>query len=114
MKKYADKKRRATPSDIKRGDRVLLKQERKNKLSTRYDPDAYVVVGTKGTSLLLKRRAEPEIMRDSSAVCKLPQDDNNGMGKQPREADGGPDHVVETTREPRPRRLRKPPEYFGY
>ena len=114
MKKYADEKRRATPSNIKRGDRVLLKQERQNKLSTRYDPDPYVVVGTKGTSLLLKRRAEPEIMRNSSAVCKLLQDDNNGMGKQPREADGGPDHVVETTREPRPQRLRKPPEYFGY
>ena len=106
MKKYAHEKRRATPYDIKRGDRVLLKQERKNKLSTRHDPDPYAVVGTKGTSLLLKRRAEPEIMRNSSAVRKLPQGDNNEMGKQPREADGGPDHVVET-REPSSQRLRK-------
>ena len=53
-------------------------------------------------------------MRNSSAVRKLPQDDNNGMGKQPREADGGPDHVIETTRETRPQRLLKTPEYFGY
>jgi hypothetical protein len=73
MKKYADEKRRAAPSNIKRGDKVLLKQERKNKLSTKYDPDPYIVVGTKGTSLLQKRRAEPEIMRNSSAVRKLPR-----------------------------------------
>ncbi|CAB4025058.1 Transposon Ty3-I Gag-Pol poly, partial [Paramuricea clavata] len=65
MKKYADEKRRAAPSNIKRGDKVLLKQERKNKLSTKNEPDPYIVVGTKGTSLLLKRRAEPEIMRNS-------------------------------------------------
>ena len=114
MKKYADEKRRAAPSNIKRGDRVLLKQERKNKLSTRYDPDPYVVVGTKGTSLLLKRRAEPEIMRNSSAVRKLPRDDNNGMGEHPHEADRGSDQVVVTTGGPRPQRLRKPPEYFEY
>ena len=114
MKKYADEKRRAAPSNIKRGDRVLLKQERKNRLSTRYDPDPYVVVGTKGTSLLLKRRAEPEIMRNSSAVRKLPRDDNNGMGEHPHEADRGSDQVVETTGGPRPQRLRKPSECFGY
>ena len=114
MKKYADEKRRAAPSNIKRGDRVLLKQERKNKLSTRYDPDPYVVVGTKGTSLLLKRRAQPEIMRNSSAVRKLPRDDNNGMGEHPHEADRGSDQVVVTTGGPRPQRLRKPPEYFEY
>ena len=65
-------------------------------LSTRYDPDPYVVVGTKGTSLLLKR-AEPEIMRNSSAVRKLPRDDNNGMGEHPHEADRGSDQVVQTT-----------------
>ena len=66
MKKYADEKRRAAPSNIKRGDKVLLKEERKNTLSTKYDPDP--VVGTEGTSLFLKRRAEPEIKRNSSAA----------------------------------------------
>ena len=35
MKKYADEKQRAAPSNIKRGDVVFLKQERKNKLCTR-------------------------------------------------------------------------------
>ncbi|CAB4041494.1 Uncharacterized protein K02A2.6, partial [Paramuricea clavata] len=94
MKKYADEKRRAAPSNIKRGDKVLLKQERKNKLSTKYDPDPYIVVGTKGTSLLLKRRAEPEIMRNSSAVRKLPPE---GTDNHPHEAKRKPDQVVDTT-----------------
>ena len=111
MKKYADEKRRAAPSNIKRGDKVLLKQERKNKLSTKYDPDPYIVVGTKGTSLLLKRRAEPEIMRNSSAVRKLPPE---GTDSHPHEAERRPDQVVDTTAKPRPQRQRKPPEYLGY
>ena len=112
MKKYADEKRRAASSNIKRGDQVLLKQQRKNKLSTRYDPDPYTVVGTKGTSLLLKRRDEPEIMRNSAAVRKLPPDNENDTGGHPQEAGGEPDRepdqAVETTAEPRPQRLRKP------
>ena len=111
MKKYADEKRRAALSNIKRGDKVLLKQERKNKLSTKYDPDPYIVVGTKGTSLLLKRRAEPEIMRNSSAVLKLPPE---GTDSHPHEAKRKPDQMVDTTAKPRPHRQRKPPEYLGY
>ncbi len=111
MKKYADEKRRAAPFNIKRGDKVLLKQERKNKLSTKYDPDPYIVVGTKGTSLLLKRRAEPEIMRNSSAVRELPPE---GTDNHPHEAERKPDQVVDTKAKPRPQRQRKPPEYIGY
>ena len=62
----------------------------------------------------LDPRLEPEIMRNSSAVRKLPRDDNNGMGEHPHEADRGSDQVVVTTGGPRPQRLRKPPEYFEY
>ena len=112
MEKYADEKRWAASSNIKRGDQVLLKQERKNKLSTRYDPDSYTVVGTKGTSLLLKRRDRPEIM------TKLPPDNENDTGAHPQEARGEPDRepdqAVETTAEPRPQRSRKPPGYLGF
>ena len=43
-KAYADKRNRASPSDIKPGDKVLLQQARQNKLSTRYDPEPYTVV----------------------------------------------------------------------
>ena len=110
--KYADEKRRATPSNIERGDKVLLKQERKNKLSTRYDPDPYMVVETKGTSLLLKRRAELEIMRNSSAVRKLPPDSKTGS--RSNEAEGTTDQADETAPKSRPQRQQKPPEYLGY
>jgi hypothetical protein len=68
MKKYADEKRRAAPSNIKRGDKVLLKQERKNKLSTKYDPDPYIVIGTKGTSLLRARDNEEFVISSQIAA----------------------------------------------
>ena len=73
-----------------------MKQERKKKLSTRYDPDAYAVVGTKGTSLLLMRRAEPEIMRNSLAVRKFLQN-NNGIEMHLHEADKEPDQIIQAT-----------------
>ena len=38
-KQYADKKRSAQESDLVPGDKVLVKQERKNKLSTPFAPE---------------------------------------------------------------------------
>lgn len=67
-----------------------------------------------GTSLLLKRRAEPEIMRNSSAVRKLPPDDKKGTEANPHEVEWKPDELGETTAEPWSQRLRKPPEYLGF
>ena len=54
-KVYADKRDRARPSDIKSGDKVLLRQARQNMLSTMYDPKPYAVPERKGPSLILQR-----------------------------------------------------------
>ena len=43
-KSYMDKRHRATPSDIRQGDQVLLLQKHQNKLTTRYDPRPFTVV----------------------------------------------------------------------
>lgn len=72
-KAYADKKNRASPSDIKPGDKVLLQQARRNKLSTRYDPNPYTVLERKGPSLLLQRGEGTVFMRNVSHVHKLHQ-----------------------------------------
>lgn len=69
------------------------------------------MVGTKGTSLLLKRRLKREM---SSEVCNLPPDDKKGTGVNPHEVEGKPDQLGETTAVPRAQRLRKPPEYVGF
>lgn len=113
MKEYADKKRRAVPSDIKQGDQVLLKQQRKSKLSTAYDPKPYTVEGKKGTSLLLRRSNEPQIMRNSSAVRKVPSLGKNG--EVTKELGGDEEDKRKRTRTGlREQSSRKTPDYFGF
>ena len=49
MKENADMKRRASPSNLKIGDIVLVRQRKNNKFSTRFDPRPFEVVRKKGT-----------------------------------------------------------------
>jgi len=48
MKKYADKRRHTAVMRIKVGDTVLCKQEKKNSLTSLFDPVPMVVIGIKG------------------------------------------------------------------
>ena len=52
-KLYAEKKRHAEYSDLVPGDRVLLKQEKQNKLSTPFAPELYDV-SRNGRSIIIK------------------------------------------------------------
>ena len=49
MKMYADKKANAIPSPIREGATVLLRQEKKNKLSTLFEGIPYTVFQKKGS-----------------------------------------------------------------
>jgi len=42
-------------SQIKEGDKVLILQEKKNKLTPNFDPDPYLVIRRTGSALVLKR-----------------------------------------------------------
>ena len=70
-KAYADQRSRASPSDIKTGDRVLLKQARQTKMSTRYDSRRYRVIERSGSSLILQRGEGRVLMRNVSQAHKL-------------------------------------------
>ena len=63
IKSYADDHNRASLSDIKKGDKVLLRQPRQTKLSATYDSKPYTVEEKKGPSVLLKRPFQRQIMR---------------------------------------------------
>ena len=54
MKQYADKRRHTAVMKIKVGNTVLCKQERKNSLTSLYDPDSMVVIGVKGSMVIAK------------------------------------------------------------
>ena len=52
-KQYADQKRAAVPSNIHPGDKVLLEQKHENKLSTRYEPEPYMVKNKIGNQVIM-------------------------------------------------------------
>ncbi|XP_040066786.1 uncharacterized protein K02A2.6-like [Ixodes scapularis] len=52
---YADKRRHARPHNLTVGDRVLSKQNQRNKLTPAYDPKSYHVIDVKGTQITARR-----------------------------------------------------------
>ena len=51
QKVYVDQRRKAKYSPINVGDRVLVKQEKRNKLSTRFSTTPYTVISRTGTKI---------------------------------------------------------------
>ncbi|XP_014670181.1 PREDICTED: uncharacterized protein K02A2.6-like [Priapulus caudatus] len=72
-KQYADKKRHAVASDLDIGDRVLLRQDKQNKLTTRYEHDPYEIVEKKGSSLTLEDKHGKRVRRSTGHVKRFVQ-----------------------------------------
>ena len=70
-KMYADTERGARYSEVLPGDRVLVQQERKDKLSTRFNPSPYTVVNKHGNSLIVQSQEGVQYSRNTSHVKKL-------------------------------------------
>lgn len=71
MKKYADKRNHAKESDLQIGDKVLIKQEKENKMSTPFKPVPYEVKDRKG-SMITARRGDHHVTRNMSFFKRLP------------------------------------------
>jgi hypoxanthine phosphoribosyltransferase len=70
MKEYFDLKRNTKPADLKVGDIVLMKQEKKNKLSTPFNPEPMTIKNKKG-SMITAAAENKEITRNSSFFKKI-------------------------------------------
>ena len=70
-KMYADAERGARYSEVLPGDRVLVQQERKDKLSTRFNPSPYTVVNKHGNSLIVQSQEGVQYSRNTSHVKNL-------------------------------------------
>jgi hypothetical protein len=73
MKTAADTRVHAKASNIVPGDKVLLKQVKKNKLSTNFNPTPLVVTSTKGSMITAKSPAGSSVTRNSSLFRRLPE-----------------------------------------
>ena len=72
-KSYADSRRGARPSEVLPGDQVLVQQEKRDKLSTRFNPTPYTVVSKHGNSLIVQSQEGAQYSRNSAHVKKLGQ-----------------------------------------
>ena len=70
-KEYADKKRGAKVSDIEVGDRVILRQSKRNKLTTPFEREPYEVVDHEDNAVVIQRGEEPRKMRNVAHMKKL-------------------------------------------
>jgi len=65
-----DERHKATSSNIRQGDKVLLLRKCQNKLTTRHDFTPFIVVRKKGISVELARRGA-RLFRNVSMVKKV-------------------------------------------
>jgi hypothetical protein len=134
MARYTDVKKKAKPSMVNVGDKVLLQQKRQHKLSTRYDCRPYTVIARRGPSVILQRDDETPIMRNVSLVHKIPNEttseeedvdlsegstqeavvvaENNGSEDGVSEIGDGPNDVEVVEARNRPARQVRPPSYL--
>ena len=73
MKEHADRRVRAQVSDLKIGETVLLRQRKKNKFSTNFDPSPFQVTGKKGTMITAIRNGK-YVTRNISQFKKIGPD----------------------------------------
>ena len=71
MKEYADKCSHATSTDLDVGDKVLIKQPKKDKMSTPSKPEPLEIKDKKG-SMITAQTGEYTVTRNASFFKKLP------------------------------------------
>ena len=133
-KEYTDNRRNAKESTITVGDRVLVKQIRRNKLTSRFSHTPYIVISRKGSRVTAKNKHGHYITRNISHFKRFAGDtdfdDSESVDStiittrrehedvhEHGHVDHQPDHEVveENEHEPNRRsvRARKEPERFG-
>ena len=81
-RKYANQHRRTKRSFIKIGDKVLIKQRKRDKLSTNFNTTPYTIVSVNGSRLTAERNGH-KVTRNASFFKKFrTQDDDYDMNNQ--------------------------------
>lgn len=71
-KTYSDHRNNAKESTVKLGDRVVVKNYSKSKLTTNFNPREFEVITKNGEELLLKDKYGATLKRNSAQTKKLP------------------------------------------
>jgi len=94
-KAYADRSMNAKPSEIQVGDQVLVRQEKKDKLSTPFNPVPFQVVSKTGNSVVVETPSGTQYSRNTSHVKKFIAPETPSAS--PKEQSVGPDETTVPT-----------------
>ena len=72
-KEYADKRSHAKSTDLNIGDKVVIKQPKKDKMSSPFNPEPLEIKDRKG-NMITAQNEEHTVTRNSSFFKKLPSD----------------------------------------
>jgi hypothetical protein len=76
---FADTRLGAKDSDIHSGDKVLVKQDRENKMSTRFNPSPFKVVERNGNSVVVESDQGVWYRRNVTHLKKFHERVNTGL-----------------------------------
>ena len=79
-KQYADEKRHAKESSIKVGDCVLIRQERRNKLTSNYNSEPYTVTYKSKCEITATNKDGHTVRRNVSHCKRIPRPTTSGDG----------------------------------
>ena len=118
-KEYSDVNRRVKASDIAVGDFVLVKQPKKNKLTTRFETNPYIVVQRNRSQIIAVNRDQRKIKHNVSHFKRIPRpeswdSDSDDDDLPNRRAEKKEQREPSSTILHRSNRQRNPPERFGH
>ncbi len=121
-KEYADHRRKARKSDIEIGDYVLVRQEKKNKLTANFNPEPYKVIKKTGVEITAQRNNGHKITRNVSHFKKIkkPEDTDDECSDYseivPAQTQARNNHQADRSDDGprRSSRNRRPPERYGH
>ncbi len=124
---YANQRRNAKESSITVGDTVLVKKQRRNKLTSRFNKTPYLVVERKGTQITAENSQKHRVTRNISHFkrfnnfsvrtdeSEMDSDSDNGVQAEQRvgqeRMEDGNENTYAGSR--RSQRVRRAPERFG-
>eukprot|EP00795_Rhopilema_esculentum_P002482 gene2482-18144_t len=128
--KYANQRRNAKESSIAVGDTVLVKQQRRNKITSRFNKTPYLVVERKGTQVTAENSQKHRVTRNvshfkrfnNSVIRTEESETDSDVGNEVAEQRTSQEHRNKQTEtgtgvigpgNRRSQRLRRPPERFG-
>ena len=114
MKQNADRRAHSKPSDIKVGETVLIRQRKKNKFTTKFDPSTFQVVRVRGTMVRAVRNEKyatrniSQFKKVPSTVGVCPGNLENDNSDEEREMDGPHDDAQGAQQEVSPQECDSP------